>query len=93
VKFSVRDSDSRAEVLISDTGVGIAASDLPFVYDRFWRADKVRSRNGGGAGLGLSIARWIVQRHQGQIEIRSDAGQGCQVCVRLPLSARSTILL
>ena len=93
VKFSVRDSDSRAEVLISDTGVGIAASDLPFVYDRFWRADKVRARNGGGAGLGLSIARWIVQRHQGQIEIRSDAGQGCQVCVRLPLSARSTILL
>jgi heavy metal sensor kinase len=92
VTFSIRDTNSQAEVLVSDTGVGIAAPDLPFVYDRFWRADKVRSRSGGGAGLGLSIARWIVDRHGGKIEIRSEAGQGCRVFVRLPLK-RSTILL
>jgi heavy metal sensor kinase len=90
VTFSIRDANSQAEVLIADTGVGIAKPDLPFVYDRFWRADKVRSRNGGGAGLGLSIARSIVDRHGGKIEIESEAGQGCRVFVRLPLR-RSTI--
>ena len=91
VKLSIRDSDSEAEVLISDNGVGIAAPDLPFVYDRFWRADKVRSRNAGGAGLGLSIARWIVDRHGGKIDISSEAGQGCRVFVRLPLRRATTI--
>ena len=84
VTFAIRSSDSHAEVLVSDTGIGIAAMDLPRIFDRFWRADKVRSRASGGAGLGLSIARWIVQRHAGEIEIASEPGQGSQVVVRLP---------
>jgi signal transduction histidine kinase len=85
VGFQARSVDSHAEAIIRDTGIGIAAEDLPHIYDRFWRADKVRSRNLGGAGLGLSIALWIVEQHGGQIEARSDIGQGAQFTVRLPL--------
>jgi signal transduction histidine kinase len=81
----VRSNDSHAEAIVHDTGIGIAAADLPHIYDRFWRADKVRSRNLGGAGLGLSIALWIVQQHGGYIEAHSEIGKGSQFTVRLPL--------
>ena len=85
ISFQVRSGDSHAEAIIRDTGIGIAAEDLPHIYDRFWRADKVRSRNLGGAGLGLSIALWIVEQQGGEIEARSDLGKGSQFTVRLPL--------
>ena len=72
---------------VTDDGVGIAPHELPHIFDRFWRADKVRSRSMGGAGLGLSIAQWIVQRHRGSIMVRSEPGKGSQFAVRLPLAA------
>ena len=84
IQFSMHVVNSHAETTVSDTGIGIASADLPHVYDRFWRADKVRSRNAGGAGLGLSIARWIVESHRGEIEIHSEPGRGSLVTVRLP---------
>ena len=84
ISFRVRSRDAHAEAIIRDTGIGITAEDLPHIYDRFWRADKVRSRNLGGAGLGLSIALWIVQQHGGEIEARGETGQGSQFTVRLP---------
>jgi heavy metal sensor kinase len=83
--FQVHSRDSHAEAIVRDTGIGIAAPDLPHIYDRFWRADKVRSRNLGGAGLGLSIALWIVEQHRGAIEARSEMGKGSEFTVRLPL--------
>lgn len=86
ITFEIRARNSHAEAIVRDNGIGIAPADLPHIYDRFWRADKVRSRNSGGAGLGLSIARWIVQRHGGEIEVGSEPGRGSQVLVRLPLS-------
>ena len=72
----------RASVTISDTGVGIPSSALPHVFERFFRADPARSR--GGAGLGLSIARWIVDTHRGRIEVVSAEGKGTTVKVTLP---------
>jgi heavy metal sensor kinase len=75
-----------AEVTVSDTGVGIAAKDIPHVFDRFYRASQDRSRKSGGAGLGLSIAHWIVAAHHGQLGVQSTPGIGSTFMVRLPLA-------
>jgi signal transduction histidine kinase len=71
----------KALVSVSDTGDGIRPEDLPRVFERFWRAPDAPS---GGAGLGLSIARWIVERHGGTIEAKSPAGGGARFEVTLP---------
>jgi signal transduction histidine kinase len=71
-------------VTVADTGIGIQPSALPHVFDRFYRADESRSRDAGGAGLGLSIVKRVVELHSGAIAIRSTPGQGTTVEVRLP---------
>ena len=73
------------EIVVRDTGVGIAPEDLPLVFERFYRADPARSRDPGGTGLGLPIARWIVEQHEGEILLKSQLDQGTTVIVRLPL--------
>jgi signal transduction histidine kinase len=78
--------DAHATIRVTDSGIGISESDQPHIFDRFWRADKVRSRGVGGAGLGLSIARWIVDQHQGSVEVQSKPGQGSAFIVRIPLA-------
>ena len=75
--------DGQAVAYVSDTGIGIASADLPHIFDRFWRADKARSREQGGAGLGLSIAKWIVDMHGGTLAVRSEPGKGSVFEVRL----------
>jgi signal transduction histidine kinase len=73
-------------VTVSDTGPGIEEKDLPFVFDRFYRGDRSRSRTEGGVGLGLAIARQIVEAHGGEISVASPPHQGASFTVRLPAS-------
>lgn len=78
-------ASSIAVISIRDTGVGIPAEDLPRIFDRFYRTSKDRSRQTGGAGLGLAIARSIVGAHGGEITMESEPGSGSTVRLRLPL--------
>jgi signal transduction histidine kinase/sugar lactone lactonase YvrE len=78
-----------AVLSVSDTGIGIASTDLPHVFERFYRADKARSRAGGGSGLGLSIAQYIAQAHGGSMEALSEGpNRGSTFRARLPLLVR-----
>ncbi len=76
---------------VRDTGLGISAADLPYVFERFWRADRVRSRASerGGFGLGLAIAQWIVQAHGGTLTVQSRLGRGSVFTVLLPMFVES----
>lgn len=76
-----------AAISVTDTGIGIAPGDLPHIFDRFYRADKVRSREGGHAGLGLSICKAILDAEGGTVEVKSEIGRGTMFIVRLPASS------
>ena len=80
-----------AQIAIADTGIGIPEQDLPYVFERFYRSDKTRSREQGGIGLGLAIAKWITERHGGQIRIESRSGSGTTVLIELPLGGKIPI--
>lgn len=69
---------------VIDQGIGIAESDLPHLFDRFYRTDKARNRKQGGVGLGLAIAEHIVQKHEGTIQFKSCLGQGTSALITLP---------
>jgi len=76
--------DQEVVLSVRDEGVGIAASDLPRIFERFYRADRARSRELGGTGLGLSIVKHIAQLHGGRVEAESVVGQGTTIRVILP---------
>lgn len=77
--------DNRRVILsVSDSGSGIPADDLPFIFERFYRADKSRARVEGGSGLGLAIAKGIIEAHGGSIRVKSKAGEGATFEVSLP---------
>src|SRR5438067_6592347 len=86
VTLRTRRDDGDAILEVADNGVGVAAPDIPRLFDRFYRVDKARSRLLGGAGLGLSIAREIVDAHGGTIDLKSELGKGTVVTVRLPIA-------
>ena len=86
VSVCVTKQDSRAVLEVADTGIGISADDLPHIFDRFYRADKARSRQMGGTGLGLSIVRSICLAHNGQVRVASTEGQGSVFHIELPLA-------
>ncbi|MBI5887716.1 MAG: HAMP domain-containing protein [Deltaproteobacteria bacterium] len=93
VELSVEAEDNAAVIKVRDTGIGISKEDLPYIFDRFYRVDKARSREAlgegmaaGGAGLGLSICREIAESLKGAIEAQSEPGMGTTFIVRLPLA-------
>jgi len=76
--------NGNAEIVVRDTGIGIPVEAQPRVFDRFYRVDKARARTMGGAGLGLSIAQWIVEVHGGSINLASTPGHGSTFTIVLP---------
>ena len=83
INLSLTLQDAHVTVTVRDTGIGIEQGALPHVFDRFWRADKVRSRSEGGAGLGLSLASQIIQKVGGTISVESEVGRGSRFTVQL----------
>jgi heavy metal sensor kinase len=90
VALTVSAINSNAVLEVADNGIGIPAEALPRVFDRFFRVDKARSRELGGAGLGLSIVKSICTAHHGRVEASSLPGQGSRFRVELPLAGPST---
>jgi signal transduction histidine kinase len=84
INIFVKDSTSEAVFIIEDTGTGIPESELPFIFERFYRADKSRNRNTGGAGIGLAIVRSVVTAHGGTVTAENRIGGGCRFLMVLP---------
>ena len=87
VSVALSTQNGSARIVVTDSGIGIPSADQPRIFDRFYRVDKARSRALGGAGLGLSIAKWIVEAHGGTICVESMPNQGSEFIVELPLKA------
>jgi signal transduction histidine kinase len=79
-------NESRAVLQVVDTGEGIPASELPRVFERFYRVDKARARQTGGTGLGLAIVRHVAESHGGTVRVDSELGRGTTFTVTLPLT-------
>ena len=86
VTITTEDDNGHAAIHVEDTGVGIAAQDLPRVFERLYRGDKSRSRRTEGTGLGLAIVKHLVQAHGGEITVKSELGRGSRFTFTLPLA-------
>ena len=84
ILLSIRSRDNSVLITVQDQGIGIAAEDLPRIFDRFFRSEASRARSTGGTGLGLAIAKWIVDRHGGHFEILSRTALGTRIEIHLP---------
>jgi len=83
IRVVIRDEQEVVVLSVVDTGQGITSEHLSRIFDRFYRVDPSRNRSKGGFGLGLSIAKWIVDYHQGTITATSEVGNGTTLSVRL----------
>ena len=85
VEVSLEKKEGCAQICIQDTGIGIPKESLPFIFDRFYVVDKSRSKESGGFGLGLSIAKWVADIHSAPIDVESKINQGTIIKIRFPL--------
>lgn len=87
-KISLRchQENKEAILIVEDSGIGIPATDLPLIFDRFYRVDKARTRSAGGTGLGLTIVKFIIEIHGGQIDVQSTVHKGTTFTIKLPLA-------
>jgi signal transduction histidine kinase len=86
IAIRLKAHDGQGVLAVADTGIGIPASDIDRVFERFYRVDKARSRAAGGTGLGLSIVKNLVLRMDGEVRVTSVEGQGSTFTVLLPLA-------
>jgi signal transduction histidine kinase len=84
IKVSLKTMDNRVKFDITDNGIGIPVEDQERIFERFFKGDKSRTRSNGGSGLGLSIAKKIIEMHQGEIQVKSQPGAGSTFTVSLP---------
>ncbi len=89
IRLGAAQAGEEIELRVADSGLGIPPADVPHIFERFYRADKARTREQGGTGLGLSIVKHIVQTHGGTVAAESTYGAGTTIIVRLPLRALS----
>lgn len=92
VELGLEVRGDKVVIRVRDSGIGIADSDQTKIFERFYRVDKARSRELGGAGIGLAIAEWIVQQHRGSIAVQSSIGKGSTFLIELPLLPASAVL-
>ena len=92
ITISARESDDVVEVAVSDTGEGIPADDLPNIFERFYRVDKSRARATGGSGLGLTIAKRLIEAHGGKIKVQSEPGKGSRFAFTIPVAKQGPTL-
>ena len=85
VFITLKSNDDKAVLEIKDTGVGISEEHLPFIFERFYRVDKARSRLSGGSGLGLAICKGVIEKHNGTITAKSILGEGTTLQIQLPI--------
>ena len=93
ITVSARESGSQVEVSVTDTGEGIPADDLSNIFERFYRVDKSRTRATGGSGLGLTIAKRLVEAHGGRIEVQSELGRGSRFAFTVPRADQTPALV
>jgi len=86
ITVTAEQRDNWVEVAVADTGEGIPAEDLPYIFERLYRVDKSRARATGGSGLGLTIARSLVEAHGGRIEAQSELGKGSRFTFTIPIT-------
>ena len=83
IELGLHYEEPYAVITVKDTGLGIAKKDLSRIFDRFYRTDESRNKSSGGAGLGLSIAKWIAEEHKGKLTVTSELGKGSQFNILL----------
>jgi two-component system phosphate regulon sensor histidine kinase PhoR len=90
VTVEAQSRDGTAQIVISDTGIGIPSEDLPRVFERFYRVDKARSREMGGTGLGLSIVKHVIEQMDGTVVVSSRLGEGSRFTLTVPIFRSSS---